>query len=91
MPSNQRTSQVVLEKKNGKFIQNPKTDGYYNDIIRGSFNKVRSILLKNGSDFFLFFFFYIIISFCCPLIRSPNGFSAEATFGFEHAQLTKGH
>lgn len=41
---------------------------------------------NTGSDFFLFFF-YIIISFCCPLIR----FSAEATFGFEHAQLTKGH
>ena len=38
-----------------------------------------------------FSFFYIIISFCCPLIRSPNGFSAQATFGFEHVQLTKGH
>ena len=58
MPSNQRTSQVVLEKKNGKFIQNPKTDGYYNDIIRGSFNEVRFILLNTGSDFFLFFFLY---------------------------------
>lgn len=45
---------------------------------------------NTGSDFFLFFF-YIIISFCCPLIRSSNGFSAQATFGFEHAQLTKGH